>query len=781
MKSPAARAWLQAAALSLLACVFFAPGLVLGELPVFRDLLVLVLPLRHYTAEALWRGEIPLWSPEIFFGAPYLANYQSAVLYPPSLLAGLGTIPFGLSLYLAFHVAIAGVGTSRYLERVAGLPPLAAIFGGIVFAFGGFLFSLVSLTNQLAAAAWLPWVLLAAERLWSAPRAAAFVALALLASLQLLAGAPEVVILTGALVAASAMRGLWRGEASIRALVPVGAAFTFAVAIAAAQLLPTFEYLGQTNRADGLPYAEVAAESFEPASLLQFLLPHTFEGGAPGFMPEPGVPLFWSLYLGAAPLILVGAALASRPPLFWVATAVLATLLSMGSHFVLFPALHAIAPGIVGAFRYPGKLFLPAHLALAVLAAAGLARTLESSRARTAAMIAAGIVTAFGIAILLFNHSDPERALRTLGYDLRAGLSAETYAAIAGQVSAKARRLIAFALATGGLVWFFVRAAIRQPVFLGLLLLSSFLDLVTVHQPSLAFTDPGSLRGDGAGQTPVTGAGQRVFHYVREPDGTLAPWVGRIRIAEPVEKRARSLWRARIPNLAVLDHATVVGGVDGFAPHDRADFFRTLASLGAGESMRLLAALGTERVIGEEPLEEPGLESVLDSADLPLRVYDLSERAPRTYLARRTWLAPDRLHALRQMALPEFRPGRDAVLTETSDSPRALGGGTIDSVSFARERIQAQVTLAAPGLWVVADSWFPGWEATLDGTPVEILRVNGIHRGIRVPEGSHTLEMRYRPASFRIGGRISMLALILLVPAAFVAGSGGRKPRGRPA
>ncbi|MGH7857504.1 MAG: hypothetical protein ACREQY_09250, partial [Candidatus Binatia bacterium] len=517
MRVPAARAWLQAAVLSALAATFFAPGIFLGQLPVFRDLLVLVLPLRQYTAQALWRGEIPLWTSEIFFGAPYLANYQSAVLYPPSLIAGLGPIPVGLSLYLALHVFVAGLGTARYLERIIALPPAAAAFGAVVFAFGGFLFSLVSLTNQLAAAAWLPWVLLAAERLRRGGHPGAFVALTVFVSLQLLAGAPEVVVLTGALVAASLAHGLVRGEAPIRTLALVGAAFAFAAAIAAAQLLPTLEYLGLTNRVDGLPYAEVASESFEPASFLQFLLPHTFEDGAPGFIPEPGVPLFWSLYLGVAPLLLIAAALAARPPLFWIATAVLAALLAMGGHFVLFPALHAVAPGIVDAFRYAGKLFLPAHFALAVLAAVGLTRTFESSRARTAAMIAAGIAAAFGIPIILFIHLDAERALRTLGYDLRTGLSAEAYAWIGAQVSAKAQRLAAFALVTGSLLWIFSRAWIRRAVFAGLLTLSSFLDLLTVHQPSLVFTDWASLRRANGDDTPVTEPRQRVFHYVREP------------------------------------------------------------------------------------------------------------------------------------------------------------------------------------------------------------------------------------------------------------------------
>src|SRR4029078_2735265 len=114
-----------------LACAFFAPGLFAGAAPVSRALLVLVIPMRAFARDALRRGELPLWNPHLFFGAPFLANYQSAVLYPPSALIYLLPFPFSLSLFLAFHVVIAGVGMTIYLRRGVGLASFEAGFGGV--------------------------------------------------------------------------------------------------------------------------------------------------------------------------------------------------------------------------------------------------------------------------------------------------------------------------------------------------------------------------------------------------------------------------------------------------------------------------------------------------------------------------------------------------------------------------------------------------------------------------------------------------------------------------
>src|SRR5262245_11787605 len=76
--------WLVAA---LAVTAFNFDDLLTGDrVPVYRDILQIVMPMHHYLGDHLRRGEFPLWNPLTFMGTPFLANWQSAVFYPPSLL-----------------------------------------------------------------------------------------------------------------------------------------------------------------------------------------------------------------------------------------------------------------------------------------------------------------------------------------------------------------------------------------------------------------------------------------------------------------------------------------------------------------------------------------------------------------------------------------------------------------------------------------------------------------------------------------------------------------------
>jgi uncharacterized membrane protein YfhO len=68
-----------------------------------------------------------------------------------------------------------------------------------------------------------------------------------------------------------------------------------------------------------------------------------------------------------------------------------------------------------------------------------------------------------------------------------------------------------------------------------------------------------------------------------------------------------------------------------------------------------------------------------------------------------------------------------------------------------------------PAILVLNDSFHPGWQATVDGKPVEILRANGFVRGVPVETGTHEVEFVYRPAGLRRGLPLSVLGLAIAV------------------
>jgi uncharacterized membrane protein YfhO len=77
--------------------------------------------------------------------------------------------------------------------------------------------------------------------------------------------------------------------------------------------------------------------------------------------------------------------------------------------------------------------------------------------------------------------------------------------------------------------------------------------------------------------------------------------------------------------------------------------------------------------------------------------------------------------------------------------------------------VELRANLGRPGLVILADTYYPGWQLTIDDKPAPIYRANRIMRGAAVPAGDHTLIYTYKPASFRIGaiGSLSALAMLL--------------------
>lgn len=119
-------------------------------------------------------------------------------------------------------------------------------------------------------------------------------------------------------------------------------------------------------------------------------------------------------------------------------------------------------------------------------------------------------------------------------------------------------------------------------------------------------------------------------------------------------------------------------------------------------------------------------------------------------------------------ALSAIDPARTAVADKRfasvlgSSSPKAAGD-TIFETTYAPDRLTYHARSVSGGVAVFSEVFFPwGWEATVDGKPVEIGRVNYLLRAIALPAGEHTVEMAFRPASVSGTVTVARIAVILI-------------------
>ncbi len=78
-------------------------------------------------------------------------------------------------------------------------------------------------------------------------------------------------------------------------------------------------------------------------------------------------------------------------------------------------------------------------------------------------------------------------------------------------------------------------------------------------------------------------------------------------------------------------------------------------------------------------------------------------------------------------------------------------------------QMEVDVAVDKPSMLVLAEVWYPGWEATVDGRHVPIRRVNYCQRGIWLGKGAHRVILRFSPLAWRIGVGISLGVIIVLI------------------
>jgi len=157
------------------------------------------------------------------------------------------------------------------------------------------------------------------------------------------------------------------------------------------------------------------------------------------------------------------------------------------------------------------------------------------------------------------------------------------------------------------------------------------------------------------------------------------------------------------------------------------------------------------RVMSARPLP---LREVYAGPDA--RVYANPYAVPRAFVVGAETVTGDQLGAVTAAG---FDPRATAVVS----SPLGLrGSGSARVVVDAPERVVVRAEAGDRALLVLADTWFPGWRAKVDGRDAPIVRADQLLRGVVIGRGAHTVEFAYAPWSWRVGWIVSLLTALAL-------------------
>src|SRR5262245_4934245 len=238
---------------------------------------------RALAAEILRDGHLPIWNPYIFAGMPLMASVYGGAFYPPNWL--FAVLPAGMAMNVivitSYHLAL--VGTYLYARRI-GIERIGALLAGVAFTFGGFMINHLAHTSRIAAAAWLPWVLLAIENLSNREKSAIpwkWIALgAMFIALQFFAGEPQMMVFTALVSAPCAIFAFLRSptrQAKRRFIFSAGLMVLCGILFCLVELLPARELLANSERNDPGPLF-FDSFSLPPWQIPAFVFPYFFGG-----------------------------------------------------------------------------------------------------------------------------------------------------------------------------------------------------------------------------------------------------------------------------------------------------------------------------------------------------------------------------------------------------------------------------------------------------------------------------------------------------------------------
>ena len=504
--------------------------------------------------------------------------------------------------------------------------------------------------------------------------------------------------------------------------------------IAAAQLLPTLEFIGRSVRAD-LSYRAVSAGL--PLNELIAILYPGFFGGSPEYV---GVV---SLVLIALALVLGWAQLQNQPSphpltpayqtLFWSAAALLSLLLAFGGKTFLYPLFYLLAPGF-DSVRQQERAFLIYSFSAAILAGYG-------------ALFLAGPLSK----PLRQRYIHFERRLRQVGSVVLAMMAVFIYGSAAASARDEAvnlffgvlhHHIFALIILAGLLIWLALRPRrwVRRPWGMGLVALWLIFNLFTVNwRFNLAPT-----------------GGPPLF----TPNGS-------------VQFLKDSLPTSQSPNLSpgrIISGGLLPGGNSAASVYALQDLTGNtplhLATVDAFlrqmPAWRMWQLMNVRYIVDTRDISDEGL--VLAFEGDALKVFAMGDPFPRAWFVSQTEVIADDSAALARLAQDTLDLRQAAVIPSALNVTLAdPASATVDITTLTPTLLQAKVNATGPHLLIFSQIYYPGWKATVDGAPVPLQRVNVVLSGLVVPPGVHTVQLDFQPSSFWWGGVISLMGLMIWV------------------
>ncbi|MDN3513587.1 MAG: YfhO family protein [Candidatus Brocadia sp.] len=762
---------------------------------------------RYFGFNTLAKGTIPLWSPYIYGGTPFIGGVQSAIFYPLNLIFLVFPIPVAINYSIILHVFLSGVFTYLYLRYLnlgmsqtkhgqtsLSVPPLSdqsevpqtklrsglsrssCMIASIIFMFcAPQIFHVYPghLPN-LCTMIWLPLILLFSE-LFIRTRKIFYALLGGVAvAFNILAGHPQYFFYTAIAIVIYFIIRITQEFGGHRKWKYLGyhtagvfLMYVMGASLAAIQLLPAFEMIQHSAR-QTISYEWVGQFSFAPENFITIFIPEFL--GDSLKTPYWGRYYLWemSLYVGILPLLLCAVASFYDRNKFtkaFLVMALITTILALGKFTPLFKILYAIVPGF-NMFRGNSKFIFIVAFSLSVLSGIGaeyLQRGVFTKNISRLFNIAIGIIAAISVFLLIF-------FLFRAGYGTWHGIIqkicswGDRYTTLPSLNDARFLHAT-FAVATKGAVKFIILGVLSL-LAIGLWMNGGLRSQILVPIiMAVIFTDLWCF----GNQYMVTFDARQCF-WNKEILNVLEN--------DPEPFRITTVGHFEL-NQGMAHNISNIGGYDANVIKEYSEFINLSDGkpvkeprivMEVAQLSRLTNLLNVKYILlpAHVRLEHPTIKLIFHDSKYAL--FQNIQALPRAFIVHEAKTLQGRDAIFKELSGSEFNPKKYAILEEPSrlimdtatENLQQEPAPTI--LEYSPNSVTIKASLLEDGYLVLGDTFYPGWNAYVDGKKSKVLKTDYILRSVFLEKGEHVVQFVYEPKSFTAGMIISLISIGVLIP-----------------
>ncbi len=774
----------------VLTCIYFHAVVFNGACLIIGDGFDKLYPLMVTISNQYKNFIFPFWNPYMFSGFPLFGSMEAGAFYPFNIVFPLLFKPImAFDLNLMLHYSLAGFFTFLYTRQL-GMSIFPSLIAGTIFSLLGYLPSHLVHPSIIVTAAWIPLIFYFFERLRQSEHVRDAIFASFTIALQIYAGHPQICFNTCILLTFYLVFHLLYLNPSKRLRFAFLSCFSLAAGflIALPQIAATYELTQFSSRAH-LTYQKFAFFSSPFHLIVTFLFPFFYGGGYGGENWGPTPVLGPEAFAGTLPFVLFIVVLLKgrKNPqiMFWGIAAVLTYILALGGDI---PPLHRLLFHVpfYNYFRGPSKHLLETSFALSVLAGFGISALQErekEKRFNTALIIALSVIIAASLISFTIFHD----SLRSFFRDMFSNMHHLQLHWERTDVPEKALSITApgiyVPVITMGIylvsIVIFLKSGKKylRNIALFVIFTVIFIEALLFTQWTLPKADDIENWDKGLYTTLASDTSGRMVFFSNYTVPLIATTYGisliggydqlkiedYVNLVPTMDETQPAIWRLLIESNSLLSMTNtkylMVDNVVGNIEEIR--WCITRDDEGRNFPAPPVMCKQTNAVF------RPIYRKILSTPSATL--YENLNVLPRAYPVRKIRII-DSIPELSE-ALLSFRmnPWYEAALS--TEDVRKIGNenfssGDVKIDDYRPDMVTLSVRFKSTGFVVLADQFYPGWKAYVDGKESKIYKTNGVQRGVIIPAGEHRLVFKYVPihiyASMIASGLLLGLMLLSL-------------------